>query len=56
MLYFRLCGLNLEKIIMYQVARTYNELSDSAKHCKSLSQFKDMLRTIFYDFVVWFIF
>ena len=56
MLYFRLCGLNLEKIIMYQVARTYNELSDSAKHCKSLSQFKDMLRTIFYDFVVRFIF
>ena len=39
-----------KKSIMYQGARTYNEVPDSAKHCKSLAQFKEMLGTV----IMWF--
>ena len=46
MLYLQLLELSLGKIsVMYRGARTYNEL-DSAKQCKSLPQFKNMLRTV----------
>ena len=31
---------------MYRGGRTYNGLPDSAKHCKSLPKFKEMLRPV----------
>jgi len=44
MLYFQWLELDLGN--MYRGGRTYNGLPDSAKQCKSLPKFKEMLRPV----------